>query len=30
MKNFGKNLKIEPKKKGISEKELFIDIITMR
>jgi hypothetical protein len=29
MKNFGKNLKIEPKKKGISEKELFIDIINV-
>jgi hypothetical protein len=29
MKNFGKNLKIEPKKKGLSEKELFIDIINV-
>jgi len=29
MKNFGKNLKVEPKKKGLSEKELFIDIINV-
>lgn len=29
MKNFGKNLKIEPKKKGISERELFIDIVNV-
>ena len=29
MKNFGKNLKVEPKKKGLSEKELFIDIISV-
>jgi len=29
MKNFGKNLKIEPKKKGVSERELFIDIVNV-
>ena len=29
MKNFGKNLKVEPKKKGLSEKELFIDIVNV-
>jgi len=29
MKNFGKNLKIQPKKKGINEKDLFIDIINV-
>jgi hypothetical protein len=29
MKNFGKNLKVQPKKKGVSEKDLFIDIINV-
>lgn len=29
MKNFGKNLKIQPKKKGLNEKEIFIDIINV-
>ena len=29
MKNFGKNLKVQPKKKGVSERELFIDIINV-
>ena len=27
MKNFGKNLKIQTKKKGLNEKEIFIDVI---
>jgi len=29
MKNFGKNLKIQTKKKGLNEKEIFIDIINV-
>jgi hypothetical protein len=29
MKNFGKNLKVQPKKKGVSERELFIDIVNV-
>jgi len=29
MKNFGKNLKVQPKKKGVNEKEMFIDIINV-
>lgn len=28
MKNFGKNVKIKPKKQQLTEKDLFIDIIT--
>jgi len=29
MKNFGKNLKIQTKKKGLNEKEIFIDVINV-
>ena len=30
MKNFGKNVNIKPKKqKGLSEKEIFVDIISL-
>jgi hypothetical protein len=29
MKNFGKNLKVQPKKKSVSERELFIDIVNV-
>ena len=30
MKNFGKNVNIKPKKqKGLSEKEIFVDVISL-